>query len=173
MVRLGLLITLFKSLKGHRFSTMAVRYVVWDRVTYGAVWEQQKSWRASENEADSNLKGMCTSRDWKSHRWQFDGSSRSSGASPQLWFQRNVSIGDSPTKAKPAYFPPLICWFKGETIAESRWLFDLRSYMECVEIFCPSFISFVVLLYCSPCLIHCPSKTLLSSEVRSFVVLHP
>ena len=51
-------------------------------------------------------------------------------ASPQLWFSRNVSIGDSPTSDH--YFLP-ISRFKGETIAEKRHLFDLISYDLCLR----------------------------------------
>ena len=45
---------------------------------------------------------------------QFD--SRSSQANPQLWFQRNVSIGDSPTMVATTNHFPLTCCVKGETI---------------------------------------------------------
>ena len=58
------------------------------------------------------------------------GSGRINEASPQLWFSRNVSIGDSPTSDH--YFLP-ISRFKGETIAERRPLFDLISYDQCLR----------------------------------------
>ena len=82
---------------------------------------------------------MC--RDWKSMPASNLMAIQTSEANRQLWSQRNVSIRDSPTTSTIPYHTPifpfhlLICWFKGETIVESGWLFDLRSYMECVAIF--------------------------------------
>ena len=81
------------------------------------------------------LREMCTCRDGKSMPVSNFGVGRQWSKPAIVVSEECVYWRISHNYNTTCLYCPLICWFKGETIAESRRLFDLRSYIECVAMF--------------------------------------